>query len=326
MATKRSVNPSTIRFKKLFDLTMQVCTVDPPVDYISIVQRKTKRWNVLLDIWQKNTKKYGSVFLFNPLIHIFYGEIGAVRSKKVNVLLQAIEEALLNDNEAFNQWIMTKEFARAYHYATQRAHQLNVYWDFQHAWGIERLLQGKTITSLPKHSRERDFDFLNPRYIAGRMQFLDDFKTSICKLLPEAVSWSYKQWMDYNHVCKAFQLKYDIDLSASSDQLNSVYHLMKYNVDNHFYVDFDDILNAPLNYAIYKAIHPTNTEECLWKLFQQVLSAYELYDQVEELGDSWMFQIVFGWAQDKCHPYHSTVKRIVFDMIMKYNLSPIPGF
>lgn len=145
-------------------------------------------------------------------------------------------------------------FARAYHYATQRAHQLNVYWDFQHAWGIERLLQGKTITSLPKHSRERDFDFLNPRYIAGRMQFLDDFKTSICKLLPEAVSWSYKQWMDYNHVCKAFQLKYDIDLSSSSDQLNSVYHLMKYNVDNHFYLDFDDILNAPLNYAIYMEI------------------------------------------------------------------------
>lgn len=316
MATKRSVSASTRDFRRLFELTKQLGLIDSSLNYNSIVQKKTERWNILLDIWQKNTKRYGSVFFYNPLVHIFYGMNMPVKSQKVHTLLDTIEDVMLNNNEAFDVWVRTKAFKRAYHNATQRAYQLNLYREFQHACGAVRLLGGKTITNTSKQLRGKDCYTLYQRYISKLMLFQNEFKTLLGEILPVSVGWPHEQWINYDCICEALKQKYGVDFSQDSYFLNSIFYLMEYRDERSNDMTFDDIISAPLNYAFFKAIFPTETEEHLWNLFNLCRCKYNSDNQVEKLKNSWIFDIVRTWAYDKAHPYHDTARKTVFDLLM----------
>lgn len=316
MATKRSVSPSTRNFRKLFNLTKDICTIPKEVNYNSIVQKKSERWGILLDIWQKNVKKYGSVFFYNPLVHIFYGIHLPCRSAKVINLLNAIEDVMLNDDEAFNVWVKTKKFSTAYRCATKNFSGLDKYHDFQQAYSTLHMLKGKDIENIPKELSRRDMHILNSDYVLERQKVCDKFKKMFHKLIPASMGWTYEEWTSYSHICDCLYNIYGVDFKSSTSHLNAIHYLFGFRKKLPPFTNIDCIIAAPLNYIIFKRIFPRNTDAKLCNLYNEIIHRCVRDEQCERLQTSWLVQILKNWAGDPTHPYHDSVRKPVFNLII----------
>ena len=71
---------STCRFKELYSITEQICSMPDGLTCSSISANTNKRWNILLDIWKDNSKKLESNIFLNPLRHIFFSEYETCKS------------------------------------------------------------------------------------------------------------------------------------------------------------------------------------------------------------------------------------------------------
>lgn len=316
MSTERPVSQSTRNFRKLFDITKELFTIPKEINYNSIVQKKSERWNILLDIWQQNSKKYGAVFFYNPLVHILYGIRTLSRSPKVTPLYDAIEDVILNDNEAFNVWVKTKKFYKSYRYAIKNYSLDSEHRSFQQAYGTLRMLNGKNITDVPGKLTKLDTHILNPSYISKCKNIADGFIKMFHNLIPESVGWTYDQWISYNHICQSLYNTYGVDFSSSTTHLKAIKYLFEYRKTFPPFTNIAYIISAPLNYAIIKKIFPKNTDMKLCLLYNEIIDRCVCYEQCMKFQASWLVQILSKWADDPTHPYYESVRKPLIDLLM----------
>lgn len=316
MSTELIIDTSTHNFKKLFDLTKETCVIPEEVNYDSIVQKKTERWDILLEIWRGNKKIVGANIFSVPLYHIIYGFDFCRRGQKVIELLREVEKTLLTDNEAFNVWVHTDMFKRAYKGIVDKSGGLIEYINFLNASGTLRLLRGKNIAKLSRTKKSKPYYLLEREYHIKNQQYYDEFKKLFGKILPESIKWSDKQWMKYSYIYDCLNNTYGVDFHSYYSCLNPIYYLLKYSVNLPCHVDIDEIVKAPFNYSLVKAISPANADDMIYKLFSMIGARYKANNWLDELNDSWIVKILYQWAYDPEHKYYREARKAIIDLTM----------
>lgn len=312
-----TISQSTRNFRKLYDLTKDLGLIEPSINYRSIVQKKSERWNILLEIWRKNKKIVGVNIFSAPLVNILYGfnYYNYWPTKEKN-LLHEVERTLLDDNEAFNAWVHTDTFKRAYKCTIDRSGGCIEYINFLNASGTLRLLRGKTIAKLSRTKRSKPYYLLEREYFMKNQLYCDEFKNLFSKILPESVEWLDEQWMDYKNIFGCLNDTYDVNFRGYYSCLDAIYYLLKYSEYLPGYVDIYDIIKAPFNYNLVKAIFPNNTDDRILKLFENLSQRCNDYDRKNWLRDSWIVKILYQWTDDPEHKYYRKARKALIDLTM----------
>ena len=254
MSTKNTTASAALRFKNLYSCTREVCTIDPQVSYTSIVQRKAERWDILLDIWQKNSYRVGKNVFLNVLSHIFTGEYLTHKKEKTLRLFLAIEEVLLNDCEAFDAWMPTQAFQSALHAVINKTFLGQAFSNFQIAQGMLRLLEGKNIVQFKQTRVARAFCFLKITDMSILRRRCSDLKEKIKVILPESQHWNENQWANQAFVYTSIANTYDIDCESVKEYLQDILELIEFAEDRDVHLRIDNVVYADLNYGFMQAI------------------------------------------------------------------------
>jgi len=312
MTKKNSVKPSTVCFKKLYDITAEWCSIPGHINYKSVVQMRIERWNILLDIWKKNSRRVGRNIFLNPLVHIFTGEYLTHNGTLKKKLFGEIEEALINSSEIFEIWFQTKDFQDAINEALIRTYKLTTFAQFQVSQGMLRLLKGKDISIIEKSKFVQRHGYLKITDFSYLMNVCSSMKARMALILPDSQSWSIEQWRCFSFVSDAINAKYNLNISIEWN-LQGLLDLTDYAICSNMQLDYECISTAHINYKFAKTIFGNRTETVILDLFNKskkiLLDEYDL----SFVTGSWMYTILYEWVCDKSHPYHNQAKKTIFD-------------
>ena len=312
------VSPSTIRFNKLFRITESICDIDNSINYNSVVQKKHDRWKILVDIWASNRRKFGANIFSRPFSYIFAGYPITTKSKKLTSLLEEIKLTLLYDAEALLSWAETDIFFDALSNVNGITTVRAEFSEFQRAQGILRLFYNNQIISrrrnhgniklrLPYHYRK---SFIECKNICR------NFKTKIITLLPSATSWAEEQWCNNDFVCKAINQVHNTNYTELALDLDTILMLFLFRSGGDV-CPHELLTERSVSYSMVKAIFSDDADLVVYGLFCQSIELLSEPAFINRyLVNSWLFDIVLEWVNDKKHPYRDKVKKLVFDSIM----------
>ena len=321
MSTKKTTSSTTLIFRNLYSLTSEVCTIHPQLNYASIVHRKAERWNVLLDIWQKNSYRVGKNVFLNVLSHIFTGEYLTHKKEKTLMLFSAIEDILLNDSEAFDTWSQTKAFQSALNTVINNGFLDSAFSTFQISQGMLRLLDGKDIAKFRQTRVARAFDFGQITNMSVHRRRCSDLKEKIKVILPESQHWTDDQWANHAFVCTSIANAYNIDYESVTEYLQDILKLIEFSENRDVHLRIDNIVYAKLNYGFVEAIFKDETDNVIFYILSDLIPCIrgEWIDETQ-IGNSWIYSILREWAYDEDHIYHVQAKRLMFDLTMQYHI------
>lgn len=321
MITADMINSTTQRFKRLYTITSELCVIDPQMNYTTVVQQKTGRWEVLIDIWKQNTRRVGKDVFLNVLFHIFTGEYLTHKKEKTVALFREIESALINDDVIFYAWLKNESFQKTLRYTINEVYSPRWFKTFQTKQGIARLFGHRDEDKLVSLLDHRIYVFLSVTYIGLGKQKYDSTKKEIIGILPEATGWSEEQWPKVSFVCTSIAQKYGLNAEKLRKYLDDVHDLicLSKNQDHHFRID--NIVDAELNYEFMKAIFKNNVDSAIWFLLSDLIPSIKgEWVKASNVSGSWLHEIIKAWADDKAHPYHHQARRLLFDMSMIYHV------
>lgn len=310
------MSTSTQRFRDLYRATDSMCNINNQINYSSIVQKKHERWNCLALIWTNDIRTFGRNIFADTLIHIFTGRYMSLKALDRANLIDMIENAIINDDEAMYIWTQTDSFCKAIRYVYKQifghtpVNEHYSYEKYQFIKGLSQILVGKNISDVAKKVLSKICYPYNISNLHIYNRTCSNIEKVITTILPHSSSWTREQMCNMTYVCSEINKLYNSNISRSNE-IEALFQLTKYKQKHKCYLV--GIVYANITYPLVNVIFGSQTDEMLISIYNAIITVLKDIVDKNNIFNSWIYKIIESWSNNKNHPMYHEARKAIFD-------------
>lgn len=316
----------TINFTTAYELTLKL--LDLPLNINLCSRGPKRRWLDLAYLWLAEEDTLGCNILYAAIHKIYWGRYpDNVKDEDLKKILLIVETELLSAKNAFNAWKHHLNYRWAFDYIVRYSNKSDCKrGPSHHSMATARYLYCRAFNLIVyKDAAPPALNLVTDssariRSVRAHTQiraYAYGYESVIKRLLPEASTWSAKEWSDDRVLFSALKKTYGFDFSKNTDNFDSLIdflmHDWAYGAKNTL---GKAIIIKELPSSMISAIWPNDT---LAHITSMYLTAHHRTKSVEgrtrrdrlgrpietkhtfsyeRLRDCWMHRQILSWIYD----------------------------